>query len=310
MKTTCIAILCFCSLSMFAQESVTLKLNLIKGNKYQVKTTSEQSINTSFNGMQQTSGIANVSYMSLVPLALGQKSISCEVAFDSISTKSNMSGMKMDINSSKGGNINSSNMSEVMSEIMARLSKSKLKVILSYEGKVIAINNITVVTDSVCKGLDSLKGQMAPMISMQVKLMVNEASLKGMIEANTAYLPSKPIKIGETWNTTYTQSSGGIGFTVATEYKLTAIKDKKAEVSGNATLEPAGTAPMEMNGAKISYDVRGLSKSTLFVDVTTGWLQRGSVKSHMKGNMNVSMNGNDMVIPVEIDNNSESTVIH
>lgn len=66
---------------------------------------------------------------------------------------------------------------------------------------------------------------------------------------------------------------------------------------------------MEIQGGKISYDVRGLSKSTLFVDTQSGWLLKSSVKSHLKGNMNISMNGNDMVIPVEIDNNAESTSI-
>lgn len=204
MKTkVLIAFLFVCSFSAFAQDAVNLKLNLTKGEKYRTKNVSEQSIVTSFNGMQQTSGVKNTSYMSLVALALGQKSISCEISFDSISTSSNMGGQKLNINSSKGGSITSSDMSVAMSEIMARLAKSKLKVILSYEGKVIAINNLKEVNDSVTKGLDSLKGQFAPMIQMQVKMMVNEVALKGMIEANTAYLPSKPVKIGESWNTIY-----------------------------------------------------------------------------------------------------------
>jgi len=247
--------------------------------------------------------------MSLTPLALGQKSISCEIAFDSIFTTSNMSGMKMDINSSKGGDINSSDISQIMSAIMARLCKNKLNAILSYDGKVIAINNLNAFKDSVTKGVDSLKGPMTPMISMQVKMLLSESAIKGMIEANTAYFPTKPVKIGDSWNTSYTQSSGGIGFSIVTEYKLNSLKDKVAELSGNATLEPSSTAPMEVNGAKIGYDVRGLSKSTLFIDIQTGWLQKSSVKSHMKGNMNVSMNGNDMTIPVEIDNTTESIAI-
>jgi hypothetical protein len=309
MKTKLFAsLLLLSSFSLIAQDAVNLKFNFKTGNKYKVKTTSEQSIATSMNGMQQTMSTSNISYMSLVPLALGQKSISCDITFDSIQT-STSGAMSIKINSNKPGDIKSSNMNDVMNEITSRLCKSHFKVILSYDGKVIAINNIKEVNDAVTKGLDSLTGQFAPMIKMQANMMISETTIKGMIEANTAYLPSKPVKIGDPWNTQYVQSAGGVGFTVATNYKLDSKNGEIAEISGNATLEPAGTAPMEINGGKMSYDVRGLSVGNLKVNTTTGWIITNNSKSHMKGNMNISMNGNEMSIPVEIDSKSEAIAI-
>jgi hypothetical protein len=310
MKNTllCFAAFAF-SFSLSAQNQTNLKLNLAIGKKYLVKSASEQTVNTSFNGMQQSTQVKSSMVLSMVAKETTAAGIQTEVRLDTITTSTNMGMMKLNINSGKGGNIASSDISEAMSGVMARLSNCKLIVKLSPEGKVLEIYNVQSVTDSVCKGLDTLKGQMSQMILMQSKMMVNETSIKGMIESVTAYLPGKQVKVGEKWSASYILSSSGIGMLISTDYKLKSIADKKAELVGNATIEPSSTEPVSMNGAKINYDVRGLSKSNLKVDIESGWILNGSVQSHSQGNMNVSMSGNNMQVPVEIDNTTTITAL-
>jgi hypothetical protein len=303
MKNT---LLCFASLllsiSLSAQSQVDLKLNLKSGKKYAIKSASEQTVNTSFNGMQQSTQVKSGIVLSIIAKETNAAGIIAEVQLDTITTSTNAGMMKLDINSGKGGSISSSDISEAMSAVMARLSSCKLQVKFSPEGKVLEISNVQAVTDSVCKGLDTLKGQMSQMLLMQTKTMVNETSIKGMIESVTAYLPGKPVKVGDKWNSSYVQSSGGIGMLISTDFKFKNLADKKAEIVGNSTIEPSSTEPVSMNGAKISYDVRGLSKSNLKVDTESGWILSGTNQSHSQGNMSVSMSGNNMQVPVEIDN--------
>jgi hypothetical protein len=62
---------------------------------------------------------------------------------------------------------------------------------------------------------------------------------------------------------------------------------------------------MEMNGAQITPDIRGIGKSELLVDPETGWLLKGKSKQQLKGEMSVSAGGNSFNIPIEIITNVE-----
>ena len=144
------------------------------------------------------------------------------------------------------------------------------------------------------------------MIKMQAKLIVGEATIKGMINSITAFLPGTEIQVGNKWDTQLTMSSGGINISYSTNYKLKKINGNQAELSAESTIEPGSKDPIDMNGTKMTYDVRGLGKSTILVDTQTGWLIKTSTKQHLTGNIIISMQGNEMQIPVEMDG---STVI-
>ena len=78
-----------------------------------------------------------------------------------------------------------------------------------------------------------------------------------------------------------------------------------ASISGDVIIESAQKEPMKMNGAEITPDIRGLGKTEITTDAKTGWIQKGSFKQQLKGEMNVNAQGNSMQIPVEINSDGE-----
>jgi hypothetical protein len=292
------AIVLFFSISLMAQ-TANLKFNLEKGKTYRVKSTNEVTSAVNYNGMQQNSEVTNISIMSVKAVAIMADHFLAEVRIDSMATKISMP--KMEMNSSKPGSMSSQNPSDVMGCVLNRLCKSVFQVKMSPDGKVIEITNINAVTAEVTSGIDSITGQTAPMLQSQIKQTVSEKSIKSMIEAVTAYMPGKEVKVGDKWNNSLSFSSGGMQMIATSNYKLKSLTGSQAEISSETTLEPSGSEPLDMGGMQMTFDVRGLGKNAATVDAKTGWIIKSTGKSHLQGNLNMKMQGNDMQMPIEID---------
>ena len=63
-------------------------------------------------------------------------------------------------------------------------------------------------------------------------------------------------------------------------------------------------------GAKITYDdLKGLSKSTIVIDATTGLTIENTAKTHIAGNLGISMPGMSMQMPMDINGTSKVIAI-
>ena len=82
-----------------------------------------------------------------------------------------------------------------------------------------------------------------------------------------------------------------------------------ANITADSNIKAAENAdPMLAGGAKITYDdIKGLSKSTMVIDIRTGLVIEDKAKTHIAGNLGVSGPGFSMQIPMDI--NGESKVI-
>jgi hypothetical protein len=65
---------------------------------------------------------------------------------------------------------------------------------------------------------------------------------------------------------------------------------------------------MEQGGATITYDdLKGLSKSAIVINIQTGLIVSEKAKTHIAGNLSLTMPGLSMTIPMDI--NSETKVV-
>jgi hypothetical protein len=159
--------------------------------------------------------------------------------------------------------------------------------------------NLESLVSEIMMGTDSLKGQAAPFILQRLETMLNEKALKTMIESVTVYLPGKEVKKGEKWEINSTVSGGGMDMSQASTFQLVNLNRDEAEITGDIVVESLpGT--MDMGGAQITPDIRGIGKTTLLVDPDTGWLLSGKSKQQLKGEMSVTAQGNSFNIPIEI----------
>lgn len=300
--------LLFC-MSVLAQNSVSLKMNLEKNKVYRFSSATEQTILQTVNGNQQTIESISNNTVSIKMVDATPAFIIAEVRFDTLSSKTNTMGKTMNMSSASDGNIQSKETSDIMSFIMNRLSKNPLYTKMDFTGKVIDIVNSKMLSDMIMKDTSSitLTGPMASAVKTQINNMVSDNTLKTMVEMFTYYLPGKQVSTGENWTIVLTTNSGGMSLDITTSYHLDGITGNNANITAESSIKAtANAAPMESGGAKITYDdLKGLSKSNMVIDIRTGLVVEDKSKTHIAANLGFSMPGISMQIPMDINGTSK-----
>ena len=298
-------------LSAISQNSVNLKLNLEKNKAYRLRSTSEQTIIQTVNGNQQTIESKTNYAVSLKMVDATADFMITEVHFDTLITNTNSMGKMVNISSVNEGDIKSTETADVMSYIMNQMSKNALYIKMDFAGKVLEIVNSKMLSDVIMKDTSSitLTGPVGSGIKSQIKNLISDNSLKTMVEMFTHYLPGKQVSKGDNWNVTVSTNSGGMILDIITDYHLDGLNGNAANITAESNIKAAeNAAPMLSGGAKITYDdIKGLSKSSMIIDIRTGLIIEDRSKTHIAGNLGVSGPGYSMQIPMDI--NGESKVI-
>jgi hypothetical protein len=297
--------------SMIAQTSSNLKLNLEKNKVYRFKSTTEQTITQTMNGVPQTTNVKSISYASVKMMESKPEFMIAEVKFDTINTQTNTMGKIANINSANSGNLASSDATDVMTCIMNRLSKNSLFVKLSYDGKVIEIINSKMLCDIIMKDTSSITGASAQVLKMQIKNSINDIALKTMVETFTYNLPNKTVSKGNKWEIASSTNAGGMSLDFTTIYVLDEIKSNIANISAESNIKASENAkPLEYPGATITYgDLKGIGKSKILLDVNTGLINENSGKTQISGNLSISAQGMNMQMPMEISVDSKVVAV-
>ena len=300
----------FC-ISLMAQNSVNLKMNLEKNKVYRFSSVSEQTIIQTVNGNQQTIESKTNYAVSLKMVDATADFMITEVHFDTLITNTNSMGKMVNISSVNEGDIKSTETADVMSYIMNQMSKNALYIKMDFAGKVLEIVNSKMLSDVIMKDTSSitLTGPVGSGIKSQIKNLISDNSLKTMVEMFTHYLPVKQVSKGDNWNVTVSTNSGGMILDIITDYHLDGLNGNAANITAESNIKAAeNAAPMLSGGAKITYDdIKGLSKSSMIIDIRTGLIVEDRSKTHIAGNLGVSGPGYSMQIPMDI--NGESKVI-
>jgi proteasome assembly chaperone (PAC2) family protein len=298
----------FC-ISLMAQNSVNLKMNLEKNKVYRFSSASEQTIIQTVNGNQQTIESKTNNTVSLKMIDITADFMVTEVHFDTLITSTNSMGKMVNISSVNEGNIKSTETADVMSYIMNRLSKNALYIKMDFAGKVLEIVNSKMLSDVIMKDTSSitLTGPLGSGVKSQIKNLISDNTLKTMIEMYTNYLPGKQVSTGDNWNVTLNTNSGGMALQIITGYHLDGVNGNSANITAESNIKVAeNAAPMVAGGATITYDdIKGLSKSTMVIDTRTGLLVEDKAKTHIAGNLGISAPGVSMQIPMDINGTSK-----
>jgi hypothetical protein len=228
---SCIAVL-FC-ISILAQNTANLKMNLEKNKVYRLKSVSEQTVTQTINGVQQTTD-SKVNYtLSLKMIDATADFMIAEVHFDTLITNTNTMGKMVNISSVSEGDIKSGETADIMSCIMNRLSKNALYVKMDFAGKPIEIVNSKMVSEVIMKDTSSitLAGQTRSAVKKQIINMISDNSLKTMIGMFTWCLPGKQVSTGDNWSVTQLTNSGGMMLDIMTSYHLDGLNGNNANIT-------------------------------------------------------------------------------
>jgi len=305
----CIAVL-FC-ISIMAQNTANLKLNLEKNKVYRFKSYSTQTITQTINGNQQITD-SKVDYtVSLKVIDATADFMISEVHIDTMKTNTNAMGKSIIVSSASEADIKSKEMADVMSCILNRLSKNAVYCKIEYTGRVAEIVNAKMLSDVILNDTSSitLTGPTKSAVKKQLESLISDKTLKTTIEMFTYHLPGKQVTVGDSWNVNVTTNSGGMSLDINTRYHLDGITVNAANLTVEAEIKATENAdPIVSGGAKVTYDdLKGLSKSTMVIDIRTGLVTEDKAKTHIAGNLGISGPGFSMTMPMDI--NGESKII-
>jgi hypothetical protein len=299
------------SVTLQAQPGVTLKMNLEKNKVYHLSSVADQTVTQTINGAQQTTE-SLVSYtMSLKMVDATPEFMITEVRFDTMTTNTNTMGKLSVMSSANEGDIKSSEMADVVSYIMNRLSKSAIYAKIDYSGKPVEIVNSGMLSEMILRDTASitLAGPTGDAVKKQIADMIGAEELKTMIGMFTQNLPGGEVSPGDTWNNSQTTNSGGMTLDISTTFRFTGTEGDFAVITSESAIKAAdNAAPIQSGGATVTYgDLKGLSRATMKVSLRTGLLSESTGKTRLSGNLDISAPGFSMQMPMDI--NGETKII-
>lgn len=289
--------LAFFGLSLMAQSPVNLKLNLVKGKVYTIKSTSKQAIQETANGQQFAIDVYSNIVVSYKVLQQENDVMEIELKFDTIASKINSPMFKKETNSANPAG------KEPLERIMNKMSTYKLIAKISTTGKFIDFVNYGKFKDSVMFVLDSIPAAKRDDARKQAEGLLKESAVKSMVEPLFAYLPDKTVKVGDTWETSYFNIANTLSLILSNSYTLKSVDNNLATISGKTEME---SMPSNDPSAQMSQELKGTSTFIGIIDLKTGLTMKGTAKGHFEGTTTVKNNGNEMKMPMQVDSQSET----
>jgi hypothetical protein len=298
----------FC-ISILAQNNLNLKMNLEKNKVYRFNSYSAQTVTQTINGNQQTTDTKVEYTLSLKVIDATADFLISEVHIDTMKTNTNAMGKSILINSSNAADIKSKEMADVISCILNRLSKNAIYAKIDYTGRVAEIVNAKMLSDVILRDTSSITihGPTRSAVKKQIESLISDKTLVTTIEMFTYHLPGKQVYVGDIWNINVNTNSGGMSLDINTKYHLDAITGKNANITIEADIKAAANAaPLISGAARVTYDdLKGLSKSTMVTDISTGLVVEDKAKTQITGNLSITAPGMSMTIPMDISGESK-----
>lgn len=293
-------ILTLLGISLMAQAQVTLKLNLVNGKTYTVKTTSKQAIQQTANGQTFNMDITSYSVTSYKVLKQENDIMDIEFKFDTIATKISSVMFTKEMNSAKLGS------KEPIDRIMNKMSQNTVIAKISTAGKFVEFVTYTKFKDNVMFVLDSIAAGKRDQAKTQAEALLKESAVKSMIEPLFAYLPEKPVKVGDSWETSFLQSANNVSMLCINTFALKSVENNVAAVSGKSEIE---SIPSSDPNAQMSQELKGNITFDCTMDLATGLRLKNTSKGHIDGTTTMKNNGTEMKMPMKLDSESVSVMM-
>lgn len=267
----------FCN-TLYAGQSVNLRLNLSKGDTYYLASTHEQTITIEMMGMLTEIGM-NLRFGQEFQVDDVQNNIfNIRTTFTDVAIKMDMAGGMFGASNVDYDSRRQSNPDHPVANIFAGLVGESFSMRVSATGKIIETSGLEEIMSKV------ISSSAIP-LDPQLQTMIGKGNLRQGIEQMFNIYPDKPVGPGETWSKNQTISAG-INFDVSSNYTLNSRMNGISSLGVKGTLKtlPGSTMPgMEM--LNMTLTMTGVSEGTIYVSEDTGWIRDGTIIQNISGSM-------------------------
>lgn len=275
-------LLAFCLQITLAQSKVLLRLNLEKGDHYQMTMTSDNNVDQEMMGQQMKIVQKMVMSMSYKVLdVLPDKNYVIEYSYDKMKMDMDVNGQKMIIDSDDTtGNVASKSIKDMTS--------MKLKFTMNSQGKIQSIEGI----DNYMKAMSN-----NPQLAQTLSMFANEENFKASFGQYLGYFPDQEVEVGSKWDTSLIMPAL-MNMNMMMHFTVADIKDDQIDLDVNSDINIDNS--IDNNGVNIQMKVTGTQTGTMKVDLKNGFTGTTDInqKFDMKMKMKNPQSGEDMEIPM------------
>lgn len=258
---------------------IDLRYKFQKGDKLHYDFNTVQVITQTIQGKEQIiNQQIRFEYLYHV-LAVQDGLFTLEISYEKVYHKMGNSQMGESIYDSEDPNTEI----EPMSIGFAGLVGQKFTVLMDDKGRVREVQGLAGMLEGMMSKIEEEFGEeLKDQISTSMEAQFTAEKMKRDIESQLAILPTKPVKIGDSWSLT-SKLESIIPLELTTTYTLESIKREEAIIKIAGDLETAEHATQQMGAMRIEYNMGGTQDGTMRIRLADGHLLRSDLEQNISG---------------------------
>lgn len=292
--------------SIYCEEKLDLRLRLVKGQTYKLRTIQDMKINQKIPSQNQKVTIIQKSKVDntyTIEDVRADGTTVMKVSYDSLFAKTESP------NPAESFHYDSSDPANYFGPIASILDAivgQSFKVIISPDGKLKEIQGADAFFGRIQEKLDELPGgAMNDNIRENLRMEYGEAGIRENMEGFLGMYPDNPVVVGDTWQQRTTLNRG-FPMIIDSIYTLKERKDGVATVDLFSMIQTnRDVGPRDIGTAKIDYKVSGTVTGLIYIDETTGWVTSSKQGLMLSGSIAVQSPDmpQPMAVPISLSGN-------
>jgi hypothetical protein len=282
----CIVVLTM-SILLGCQNTLDLKFNMKKGDKYKVVITSAQKIAEEMSGQKiNIDQTLKTSYLYDVTDVASDGTATVNIKFDTFSIKMVNGNQTYEFDSTK-----TNDEKDAQGLAYRALVGQSFTLKISKDGKVQEITGVDKLFTNIIDKLQISDQKAKDTLVETLKQSFGDEALKQNLGSMTEMYPeNKKIKVGDSWENKQTITAG-YPMTINSKWTLKANEGDILTMDVDSSIDADNSSkPMDLMGLKVKYALKGTQKGTMKLTKSNGFIQNGEVDQNITGSMNIEAN--------------------
>lgn len=274
------------SLTTFAQESVSLRLNPEVGDEFTVTVDQKQDITQTIMGMEQK--ITQDQAIRVVYECTG-------VSKDAILMDATIDGVKLSTSGAVGDtdydSDNPSDEATGQALVYSAMIGSVLKAEFNVFGQIEKVTGVNAMMEKVADAFDFAEGPERDAFMDEVAKSISDESFAKDFGASMITFPKEEMSVGDTWTSESTVQTQTL-LKVVTTYTVQEITDDEVvlSVEGNISTDSSSSDPVVVSGMELIYSLGGTQTGSIRIDREKGWVTTSTIDLDISGEVEMMPN--------------------
>jgi len=279
--------------------SVTLKLNVSKGEKYDMEMISDQRIAQEMQGQkQEVFQKMGFVYNYIIEDVDLQGNMTTKIIYNSIYQEVDGGSGKITFDSKNPPKVESP-----QTKILMCLVGKGFIVKQTPMGKVLDVKGTEDIIKSLVKKMELKDPEQEKQLTASLSDQFGSDRMSEMVEKLTNFYDGAPKKVGDKWKKDY-NSSGEFNMQFSSEYTVKEIKVNSIviDISSKLQTDPK-SKPTEYGNALVKYSLKGTQKGTIEIDAKSGMIMNTNVYQKLTGKISSmqSEKEKEVTVPMTIE---------